>query len=98
MSTGDTKMKTYKLEIMKNPAPRQLVKVLGIQAQDAEEAYLSADKRFHGRKWPSRSGRLYAQVKTENGRIIGVFIERFDRDGYSLTFGPFTSEEPDIGQ
>lgn len=91
-------LKTYKLEIMKSPAPPQLVKVLSIQARDAEEAYRSAYKRFHGRTWPSGSGRMYAQVKTEKGRVIGVFIERFDRDGHSFTFGPFRREKPDIGE
>jgi hypothetical protein len=83
---------------MKSPVPPQLLKVLSIRAQDAEEAYRSAYNRFHGRKWPSGPERLYAQVKTEKGRVIGVFIERFDRDGHSFTFGPFRREEPDIGE
>jgi hypothetical protein len=91
-------LKTYKFEIMKSPVPPQLLKVLSIRAQDAEEAYRSAYNRFHGRKWPSGPERLYAQVKTEKGRVIGVFIERFDRDGHSFTFGPFRREEPDIGE
>jgi hypothetical protein len=91
-------MKAYKLEITKSPAPPQLVKVLSIGAEDAEGAYRTAYKRFHARKWPSGPERLYAQVKTEKGRVIGVFIERFDRDGESFTFGPFRREEPDIGE
>lgn len=90
--------KIYKLEIMESPAPPQLLKVLSIRAQDAEEAYRFAYKRFHGRKGSSGPERLYAQVKTENGRVIGVFIERFDRDDHSFTFGPFRHEEPDIGE
>ena len=61
-------LKTYKFEIMKSPVPPQLLKVLSIRAQDAEEAYRSAYNRFHGRKWPSGPERLYAQVKTEKGQ------------------------------
>jgi hypothetical protein len=91
-------MKTYQLEIMKHIAPPKPVKVLSIRAQDAEAAYASAYKKFHRRKWLSGPERLYAEVKSEEGRVIGVFIERFDKYGDSFTFGPFIREEPDVGE
>lgn len=91
-------MKIYKLEIMKSPAPPQLVKVLNVRAEDAEDAYRSAYKKFH--QLGSRGGpeRLYGEVTTAEGRIIGVFIERHDRDSDTFTFGPFRREAPDIGE
>jgi hypothetical protein len=91
-------MKIYKLEIMKRPAPPQLVKVLSIRAEDAEDAYRSAYKKFHQLGFAGGPERLYGEVTTAGGRIIVVFIERHDREGTSFTFGPFRREAPDIGE
>jgi hypothetical protein len=89
---------TYKLEIMKSPAPPQLVKVLNIRAEDAEGAYRSAYKKFHKLGYGDGPERLYGEVKTAEGRIIGVFIERHDRNRDTFTFGPFRREAPDLGE
>jgi len=91
-------MKTYKLAIMTTTALPKLLTVVNIRAQDAEEAYRRAYKRFHLQEWPYGPERLYAEVRSEEARVIGVFIERFDQDDYTFTFGPFTREEPDIGE
>jgi hypothetical protein len=88
----------YKLEIMKSPTPPQLVKVLNIRAEDVEDAYRLAHKKFHQLRSAVGPERLYGEVKTAEGRIIGVFIERHDRDRDTFTFGPFRREAPDIGE
>jgi hypothetical protein len=93
-----SEMKTYKLEIMKSPAPPQLVKVLKIRAKDAEDAYRSACRKFHQLDFIKGPERLYGEATTAEGRIIGVFIERHDREGFSFTFGPLRREAPDIGE
>jgi hypothetical protein len=93
-----SKMKTYKLGIMTIPALPKLLKMVNIRAPDAEEAYRLAYKRFHLQERPCSPDRLYAEVRSEGARVIGVFIERFDHDDYTFTFGPFTREEPDIGE
>jgi hypothetical protein len=91
-------MKIYKLEIMKSPAPPQLVKVLNIRAEDAEDAYQSAYKKFHQLSSAGGPGRLYGEVTTAEDRIVGVFVQRHNRDNYTFTFGPFRREAPDIGE
>jgi hypothetical protein len=91
-------LKTYKFEIMENPAPPQFVKVLNIRAEDAEDAYRSAYEKFHQLDFVGGPERLYGEIRTAEGRIIGVFIERHDRDGDTFTFGPFRREAPDIGE
>ena len=91
-------MKTYKFEIMKSLAPPQLLKVLNMRAEGAEDAYRSAYKKFHQLGSAGGPERLYGEVKTAEGRIIGVFIERHDRDSDTFTFGPFRREAPDIGE
>jgi hypothetical protein len=91
-------LKTYKLKIMKSPATPQLVKVLNIRAEDAEDAYRSAYRKFHQLDLIKGPERLYGEATTAEGRIIGVFIERHDREGFSFTFGPLRREAPDIGE